>query len=110
MKRQREPFQIRIGRVTKASSLADLSSVKNHVDYDTLSPLQPQTPSDPSGPGASQGAPQPGGHALEIEPQRVYNQDHTPTLPLITPTAQHQLVVQSDSGLPLAGNGSYITG
>jgi hypothetical protein len=58
--RQREPFQIRIGRVTKASSMADLSSdVKNHVDHDTLSPLQPQTPSDPSGPGASQGAPQP---------------------------------------------------
>ena len=57
--RQREPFQIRIGRVTKASSMADLSSVKNHVDYDTLTPLQPQTPSDPSGPGASQGAPQP---------------------------------------------------
>ena len=56
------------------------------VAHDTFNLLQAQTPMDHSGPGAMQGAPQPipavppGLQALEIEPQRVYNQDHVAML------------------------------
>ena len=77
---------------------------------------------DATGPAATQGNPQPippvaaGLHALEIEPTRVYNQDHSAQLPPATvmPTMQHQVVVTSDPPPPPppggqgSGNGALL--
>ena len=71
---------------------------------------------DATGPAATQGAPQPippvaaGLHALEVEPTRVYNQDHTAQLPPATvmPTMQHQVVVTSDPPPGGGGNGALL--
>ena len=76
--------------------------------HDALPVLQAQTPMDATGPAATQGVPQaippvaPGLRALEVEPTRVYNQDHTAQLPpaTIMPTMQHQVVVASDPPPP----------
>ena len=76
--------------------------------HDAMPVLQAQTPMDATGPAATQGAPQPippvapGLRALEVEPTRVYNQDHTAQLPpaTIMPTMQHQVVVASDPPPP----------
>ena len=59
---------------------------------------------DPVGPAVTQGAPQPimqvaaAYQAREVEPQRVYNQDHAAMLPPVTllQTDQSQLRVMSD--------------
>lgn len=80
--------------------------------------LVAQTPCSAAGPAATQGSPQPirrGGivapgsvgepayQAREVEPQRVYNQDHAAVLPPVTllQTDQHQLRVTSDPPPPL---------
>ena len=76
--------------------------------HDAMPVLQAQTPMDAAGPAATQGNPQPippvapGLRALEVEPTRVYNQDHTAQLPPVTimPTMQHQLVAASDPPPP----------
>jgi hypothetical protein len=79
--------------------------------------LAAQTPCSAAGPAATQGSPQPirrGGivapgsvgepayQAREVEPQRVYNQDHAALLPPVTllQTDQHQLRVTSDPPPP----------
>jgi len=79
--------------------------------------LAAQTPCSAAGPAATQGSPQPirsGGivapgsvgepayQAREIEPQRVYNQDHAAVLPPVTllQTDQSQLRVTSDPPPP----------
>ena len=79
--------------------------------------LVAQTPCSAAGPAATQGSPQPirrGGivapgsvgepayQAREIEPQRVYNQDHAAVLPPVTllQTDQSQLRVTSDPPPP----------
>ena len=80
--------------------------------------LQAQTPMDATGPAATQGAPQPippvapGLHALEVEPTRVYNQDHSAQLPPVTvmPTMQHQVVVTSDPPPPPPPGGQQPQG
>lgn len=76
--------------------------------HDAMPVLQAQTPMDATGPAATQGNPQPiplvaaGLHAFEVEPTRVYNQDHSAQLPPATvmPTMQHQVVVTSDPPPP----------
>ena len=86
--------------------------------HDALPVLQAQTPMDATGPAATQGAPQPippvapGLHALEVEPTRVYNQDHTAQLPPATvmPTMQHQVVVTSDPPPPPPPGGQQPQG
>ena len=79
--------------------------------------LVAQTPCSAAGPAATQGSPQPirrGGivapgsvgepayQAREVEPQRVYNQDHAAVLPPVTllQTDQSQLRVTSDPPPP----------
>ena len=70
--------------------------------------LMAQTPCSATGPAATQGAPQPipvvasAYQAREVEPQRVYNQDHAAVLPPVTllQTDQHQLRVTSDPPPP----------
>jgi hypothetical protein len=79
--------------------------------------LAAQTPCSATGPAATQGSPQPihdGGivapgsvgepayQAREVEPQRVYNQDHAAVLPPVTllQTDQSQLRVTSDPPPP----------
>lgn len=70
--------------------------------------LVAQTPCSAAGPAATQGAPQPipvvasAYQAREVEPQRVYNQDHAAVLPPVTllQTDQHQLRVTSDPPPP----------
>ena len=80
--------------------------------------LVAQTPCSAAGPAATQGSPQPirrgeivapgsvgepAYQAREVEPQRVYNQDHAAVLPPVTllQTDQHQLRVTSDPPPPL---------
>ena len=73
---------------------------------------------DATGPAATQGAPQaippvaPGLRALEVEPTRVYNQDHSAQLPPATvmPTMQHQVVVTSDPPPPPPPGGQQPQG
>lgn len=75
-----------------------------NTSHDTVPALQAQTPLDPVGPAVTQGAPQPimqvanAYQAREVEPQRVYNQDHAPILPPATllQTDQSRLRVTSD--------------
>lgn len=80
-----------------------------NTSHDALPVLEAQTPSNTVGPAATQGAPQPipvvasAYQAREVEPQRVYNQDHAAVLPPVTllQTDQHQLRVTSDPPPPL---------
>ena len=75
-----------------------------NTSHDTVPALQAHTPMDPVGPAVTQGAPQPimqvaaAYQAREVEPQRVYNQDHSAMLPPVTllQTDQSQLRVTSD--------------
>lgn len=75
-----------------------------NTSHDTVPALQAHTPMDPVGPAVTQGAPQPimqvaaAYQAREVEPQRVYNQDHAAMLPPVTllQTDQSQLRVMSD--------------
>jgi hypothetical protein len=73
---------------------------------------------DASGPGANQGNPQPipyvgGDPVQEIEPQRVYNEDHT-NLPSYTqmPTNQNELNYDGNGGssLPIVTIGTVAIG
>ena len=84
-------------------------------------PLAPPAPMDPTGPGAFQGEPQPipqvvvptGSVVQEIEPRRVYNEDHSTLPPVMQmPTTQNDLVVVSDhkSGLPVMTIGTVSIG
>jgi hypothetical protein len=77
-----------------------------------------RTPLDASGPGANQGNPQPipnvGGNSVqEIEPQRVYNEDHT-NLPsyMQMPTNQNELNYDGNGGssLPIVTIGTVAIG
>lgn len=84
-------------------------------------PLAPTEPMDLTGPGAFQGDPQPipevvvptGSVVQEIEPRRVYNEDHTTLPPVMEmPTPQNDLEFMSDrkSGLPVTTIGTVSIG
>ena len=123
--------QIERNRAANAAAAANPQGIARSVSptplpvstaHDALPVLQAQTPMDATGPAATQGNPQPippvaaGLRALEVEPTRVYNQDHSAQLPPATvmPTMQHQVVVTSDPPPPPppggqgSGNGALL--
>ena len=119
--------QIERNRAANAAAAANPQGIARSVTptplpvntaHDALPVLQAQTPMDATGPAATQGAPQPippvapGLRALEVEPTRVYNQDHSAQLPPATamPTMQHQVVVTSDPPPPPPPGGQQPQG
>ena len=119
--------QIERNRAANAAAAANPQGIARSVSptplpvntaHDAMPVLQAQTPMDATGPAATQGAPQPippvapGLRALEVEPTRVYNQDHTAQLPPATvmPTTQHQVYVTSDPPPPPPPGGQQPQG